>query len=112
MTNINVAIPEKLLAPVVELNQLALAKTEKLVDLQVAAVRKYAAMALGNWKQALQVKDLAGAQKYAAGQNDVVKQVMEDIAQDAKAMAELGKEYAAEVQKLISVPAKGSKKAA
>ncbi|MDH3637559.1 MAG: TIGR01841 family phasin [Gammaproteobacteria bacterium] len=104
---------EKMLAPVVALNKIALAKTEKLVDLQIAAVRKYAEVALASWKDALTAKDPAELQKYVVGQGEVAKDVVENILKDAKTVAELGQETAQEVQKLMSENlAKATKKAA
>ncbi len=113
MAKANVINAEKVLAPVVALNKIALAKTEKLVDLQIAAVRKYSDVALTSWKEALAANDPAAFQKYLAGQTQVAKEVVESVLNDAKTVAELGQEAAQEVQKLVSENlAKANKKAA
>jgi len=104
MANVNVKAinADKLLAPVVALNKIALANTEKLVNLQIAAVRKYSDIALASWKQALTAENPAAFQKYVAGQSEVAKGVVENILKDAKTVADLGQEAAQEVQKLMS----------
>ncbi len=113
MANANAINADKLLAPVVALNKIALAKTEKLVNLQIAAVEKYSGVALASWKQALAANDPAAFQKYVAKQSEVAKGLVEDMLADAKTVAELGQEAAKEVQKVLSENlTKATKKAA
>ncbi len=101
------------LAPVKALNELALANTERLVEMQVQSFREYADVALDNWKAALAVKDMDGAQKYFAKQNEVAQEVAKKLASDAKVVVELGQEYISEVQKVVTSNfEKAAKKAA
>jgi len=93
---------EDFLAPVKALNELALANAERLVEMQVQSIRDYADVALDNWKAALAVKDIDGAQKYFAKQNEVAQEVAKKLASDAKVVVELGQEYMTEVQKVVT----------
>ena len=87
---------EKIIAPVREINEVAVDKAEKLMKLQVSALQNYTKLAIGHWRAALEVKDA------------------EKAAKDASAMMELGNDYVAEVQKVLKDNAEkaGVKKAA
>ena len=77
---------EELFAPVRSLNALALTSVERVVDLQLTSVRKYATVALDSAKAAAAVKDLEGAKSFAA---------------DGKVLVEMGKDYSKEVQAIV-----------
>ncbi len=113
MTNPIFNVPEAFLTPAVALSKLALNTTERVVNLQFDAARKYTNVALASWKQALEVKDLPGVQKYLTAQGEVLKETSGDLLNDAKAVAEIGKEGIREAQTLITGNvAKLNKKAA
>ena len=104
---------EEAIAPAKALSELALSNTERLVDLQVESLRKYSTVVIESCKAALAVKDLDGAQKYVAKQGEVAKEVVESMVNDAKVVVELGRDYASEVQKVVSGSiSKATKKAA
>lgn len=104
---------EEVLAPARSLNELALANVERLVNLHIDSTRKYAEIGLQNMREAFEIKDLSGAQAYMAKQREVAENVTENLVNDAKVVAELGRQYTDKVQKVL---AKGvadtSKKAA
>ncbi len=85
-----------------EVNQLTLANVERLVDLNIESVRKYADAVLGSWKDALAISDLESGQKYIAKQGKVAQEVVKNLADDAKVVAEIGQGYASDVQKVVA----------
>lgn len=93
---------EKAFAPSKALTALSIAKTESLVALNTELMNKYSAFAFANVKSAMEVKDLEAAQAYFAKQPDVAKEVVESMMEDGKAIAKIGEEYSAEVQKLVA----------
>ena len=99
--NLNVSVQE-LLTPAKALNELALSKVERAVDLQLQAVARLSTVMLAASKEALEVQDVAGAQAYLEKRKEVANQVAQDLVRDARTVAELGKEYAEEAGKVVS----------
>ena len=97
--NVNV---QELLAPAQALNELALAKVERAVDLHLQAVVRLSSVMLAATKEALEVHDVAGAQAYLQKRQEVANQVAQDLVRDAQTVAELGKEYVEEAGKVVS----------
>jgi phasin family protein len=93
---------EKAMAPSKALTALSIQKTESLIALNTQLMHKYSAMSIANAKAAIELKDADGLKAYFEKQADVVKEVMESLAEDGKAMAKIGEEYATEVQKLVT----------
>jgi phasin family protein len=93
---------DEALAVVKQVNQLTLTNVERLVDLNIESVRKYADVVLGSWKDALTISDLESSQKYIAKQGKLAQEVVKNLADDAKVVAEIGQEYASEVQKVVA----------
>ena len=114
MANVDVTKQfEEALAPVKALNKLALENVERVVELNLDSMRKYADVVLDSWKGALAVSDIKSGQEYLAKQGQVAQEVVKSLAEDAKAAAEIGQEYARDVQKVVTESVtKASKKAA
>ncbi len=93
---------DEVLAVVKEANKLTLANVERLVDLNIESVRKYADVVLGSWKDALAISDLESGQEYIAKQGKVAQEVVKNLADDAKVVAEIGQEYATDMQKVVA----------
>ena len=92
---------EAFVAPMVEFNKLALAYTEKLVELNLAAARKQADVALASWRDALAVKDPEGIKAYLEHQGEVARELVKDYVAEAKMLSELNQETAADMRKLV-----------
>lgn len=90
---------EQFAAPVRELSNVAIQNVEKLAEAQIDSYRKYTAIGLENMKAAFGVKDVKGAQDFFANQRDVVKQVTDQLATDAKTFAELSSTFVSAMQK-------------
>jgi phasin family protein len=108
MNKLTVASYEDVVAPVVELNKIFLGYTEKLVELNLATMRKQADAALAGWQAALAVKDAAAAKDYLAAQSEAARTLVEGYAADAKAVSEINQEVANDVRKVMT---KGIEKA-
>jgi phasin family protein len=93
---------QELLAPAKTLNELALAKVERVVDLHLQAATRLSNIMLAASKEAIEVHDVAGAQAFLERRQEVARQVAQDMARDAQTVAELGKEYAEEAGKLVA----------
>ena len=113
MTKLTVVSFEDVVAPVVEINQIALSYTQKLVELNLAVMRKQADVALAGWRAALAVKDAAGAKDYLTAQVEVARSMAEGYATDAKAVSEMNQEVADDVRNVVTANIeKASKQAA
>ncbi len=103
MANVNITKQAgDALAIAKEVNQLTLANVERLVDLNIESVRKYTDVVLGSWKDALAISDLESGQEYIAKQGKVAQEVVKNLADDAKVVAEIGQEYASDMQKVVA----------
>jgi phasin family protein len=92
---------EELTAPVVALNQVALGYTEKLIEMNLAILRKQADVALAGWREALSVKDATQAKEYLTHQGEVARDMVNDYVADAKAVTQLNQETAEGVRKVV-----------
>lgn len=102
MNKLTVASFEDVIAPAVEINKLALGYTEKLVELNLAVMRKQADVAMAGWRAALSVKDAAEAKDYLSAQGEVARTLVEGYVADAKVVSELNQEVAEDVRKVVT----------
>ncbi len=102
MTKLTVASFEDVVAPVVEINKIALSYTEKLVELNLAVLRQQADAALAGWRAALSVKDAAGAKDYLTVQSEAARGLVEGYVADAKAVSQMNQEVAEDVRKVVT----------
>ena len=99
--NLNVNMQE-LLAPAKALNELALAKYERVVDLQLQAAARLSSVVLSASKEALEVQNVEGAQAFLEKRREIAAQVAQDMVRDAQIVAEISKEYAEEAGKVVA----------
>jgi phasin family protein len=90
----------KLAAPMKEFNQLAVSHFETLVALNFESAKAYADLGVAQLKAVSEVQDFDGLQSLVTRQNDVVKQMGEKLAADARAVVELSKTFNMDAQKL------------
>jgi len=109
MNKMNFASVEELAAPAVAINQIAISYTEKLLEMNLAVMRKQADVALEAWRSALSVKDPAEAKDYLAAQSEVARELVEGYVEDAKAVSKMSQEAANDVRKVMT---EGMEKAA
>lgn len=99
---------EKYLTPVRELNTLAIANLEKLVDLQVKYVEDSLKAGFEQLKTASSISDVEGFKNYVTTQVAVSRQFTERAIEEGRAVAEMGNSYATEVQKVVKDAFKGN----
>lgn len=85
-------------APAKKLGALIVDSAEKFSQLQLDSVRAYSDIALTQVRGALAVDDTKSLQAYLADQAKVAKTVSDKLAADSAAVAELGKQFAAQAQ--------------
>jgi len=104
---------EELTRPLKSLTELTLSNFETIAKLNTDLSIKYANIYMDNVLAALDVTTQEAAKDYAEKQPKLLKEVVENLAADSKAYAELGQKYTTDVQKVISNEVgKASKKAA
>ena len=102
MNTLTVASFEDVVAPVVEINKIALGYAEKLVELNLAVMRKQADVALAGWRGALSIKDAAEAKDYLTVQGEAARDVVEGLVADTKAVTKINQEVAEDVRKVVT----------
>ncbi len=88
------------LEPARKLSTLMVDHLEKVAHLTLDTARAYTDMALEQAQSALEVKDTKSFQEYVSNQSKVVNTVNQKISEDATTLANLGKSFGEEVQKL------------
>lgn len=86
--------------PAQEFTRLIFSNTEKLVALQLASVQSYSELGFANLKELVEINDVDAFKDYMGKHMEFLKQVNERFVDDAKAVAELGNEFTAEVHKI------------
>ena len=102
MKTLNFASVEELAAPVKAVNEIAISYTEKLVEMNLAVLRKQADAALEGWRSALAVKDPAEAKDYLTAQGEAARALVEGYVEDAKAVSKLSQDAANDVRKVVT----------
>ena len=102
MNELNFASFEELAAPAVAINKIAIGYTEKLVEMNMAVLRKQSEVALAGWRAALSVKDAAEAKDYLTAQGEVARELVEGYVADAKAVSAISQEAANDVRKVVT----------
>ena len=102
MNKLDFASLEETFAPAVEINKIALSYTEKLVEMNLAMMRKQADVAIATWRAALSVKDATEAENYLTAQGKVARELVEGYVADAKAVSAISQEAANDVRKVVT----------
>ena len=91
---------EEMLAPVKEFNKLAVANVEKLAQLQLSSLKEYSALGIAQLKALSEISGPASLQEYVGKQTAFMKSVSEKMSSDARAVAEISKEFGASAQQI------------
>tara|TARA_Y100000031_G_C8237473_1_gene394055 strand:+ start:2202 stop:2540 length:339 start_codon:yes stop_codon:yes gene_type:complete len=81
--------------------KLAVDSLEKLIELQMGAVRTYADAVLSNAREALEIKDADAARTYFEKQPEVIRGLVQQMANDSGEAIKLSQRYAEESQALL-----------
>jgi phasin family protein len=92
---------EKYMAPVQELNALAVANVEKIVALQMKRIEETAKLGIEQLKAAAAIKDFEGLQGYVTNYAESLRQFGESAAEDVRTVYELGNSYSTEAQRIL-----------
>ena len=90
----------ELLGPSRELNKLIISTLEQLTSTQLASLREYTELNLGQLKAAADISSPEDLKEYMEKQKDFLKTLGEKMAADAQALAMVGKEFLEEAQKI------------
>ena len=91
---------EKYIAPVKELNALAIENIEKLVSMQVKRFEEAAKVGVEQLKAAAAVKDVDGVKDFFTGYAEAVRALSEKTIEDVRTVFELGNTYSTEAQRI------------
>ena len=91
---------QKMAEPINEITTLTVDYIEKLSQFQVNAVKAYTDLGLDQLKNMASVKDPDTLQTYINSQTEMAAQVGKKLADDAKALAQLGEVFAEDIQNL------------
>ena len=92
---------EKYMAPVQELNALAVENVEKVVNLQIKRIEETAKLGIEQIKAAASIKDAEGFQGYFSSYAETLRQIGERAAEDVRTVYELGNNYSAQAQRIF-----------
>ena len=86
--------------PLVKTNKLVVAELERLVNFQMGVLRYYVDMVMNQLKAAAEISDVKSLQEFVQGQTEVAGKVRQRMMDDAKALAELGTGFKADLDAL------------
>lgn len=97
---------EKLIAPVKELNELAIQSIEQIAAIQVKSIQENARISADSLKSATEIKDLDSLRDYLENQMSVAQNLYNKAVQDSQQIVKLSESYADNVKKVVekSVP--------
>ncbi|MBI1732830.1 MAG: phasin family protein [Gammaproteobacteria bacterium] len=92
---------EKYMAPVQELNALAVANVEKILNLQLKRIEETAKVSIEQLKAVASIKDVEGFQGYVTSYAESLRQLGERTAEDFRTVYELGNSYTTQAQRIF-----------
>ena len=99
---------EKLVAPVKELNELALKSIEDITAIQLKAFQENSQAHVNSLKSASKVKDVESFQTYLTELSEVAQTLSNKAVEDAQKIVKLGESYTNGVREIVekSIPVK------
>lgn len=91
---------EALVTNVQKLNKLAVENFEKVVNVQISALRSCADLGVQQLKDLTEVKDPKALQNYVKNQSAAVQKLSQNLLADTKTVAELGVNFNQQAQKI------------
>lgn len=92
---------EKLVAPVKELNNLALKSIDQIVAVQVQAIQENTRISVDSLKFATEIKDLDSLHNYLERQIAVAQNEFSNAVADGQEIAKLSESYVTSVKELV-----------
>ncbi len=97
----NNAQVEKYMAPVQELNALAVENVEKILTLQLKRLEETTKLGIEQMKAVASIKDVEGFQGFMNSYAESLRQIGERTAEDVRAVYELGNSYTTQAQRIF-----------
>ncbi|MFD2228683.1 phasin family protein [Alkalimarinus sediminis] len=88
--------------PMGKINALMVSNIEKVAEFQLGAVKSYAELAMKQWKQVAEIRDIDGLKDFGASQSDVASELSQKIVEDMKALGEMGMEFKSQVEEIVA----------
>ena len=92
---------EKYVAPVRELNKLAIANVEKLVEMQLQRLQENAKIGVDQMKSAAEISDVEAFKEYMTGCTELARKLSEQAVEDVRTVFEMGNAYSTEAQRIF-----------
>ena len=92
---------EKYIAPVNELNALAIDNIEKLISLNVKRFEETAKAGIEQLRAAAAIKDVEDVKAYLNSYAETIRQIGERTVEDTRAVLEMGNSYTSEAQRIF-----------
>jgi len=93
---------KSLYGPMGKINALMIANVEKIAEFQLGAVKSYAELAMKQVKQVSEVRDIEGLKDFGTTQSEMASELGEKVMEDMKALGEIGMEFKAGVDEIIT----------
>ncbi len=90
----------KALAPAVEFNRLVLNNMKTVFAMQSESLKAYADLGFRNLNDGLAIKTVEDLKTYAESQQNVIKEVGEQVTRDLEALGEMNAKFVEEARKL------------
>ena len=93
---------EKYFEPVRQINALAFANIEKLLEIQLKSINDTTRLGVEQLKSAVDIKDVDGLKEYITDHTELVKGLGERFVKDTRTALEIGKSYTDQVQQIVT----------
>ena len=88
--------------PMGKINALMVSNIEKVAEFQLGAVKSYAELAMKQWKQVAEIRDIESLKDFGASQSQVASELSQKIVEDMKALGEMGMEFKTQVEDIVA----------
>lgn len=88
--------------PMGKINALMVSNIEKVAEFQLGAIKSYAELAMKQWKQVAEIRDIESLKDFGSNQSEVVSELSQKIVEDMKALGEMGMELKTQVEDIVA----------
>lgn len=88
--------------PMGKINALMVSNIEKVAEFQLGAVKSYAELAMKQWKQVTEIRDIESLKDFGSNQSEIASELSQKIVEDMKALGEMGMDFKAQVEEIVA----------
>ena len=88
--------------PMGKINALMVSNIEKVAEYQLGAVKSYAELAMKQWKQVAEIRDLESLKEFGSHQSEIATEISQKIVEDIKALGDMGMDFKAQVEDIVA----------